>query len=133
MAMLIFMQFHHGEWSAENLFIFPENVTHPSQQAISSSDRVTSYVRVSPLDPNYRRKEIYIFAICRILRIKKKLRGVQDTSQSITKPNIVLQIISNKKMADKLGKIANRTVTNLINTPLSGIGLYSTSMYCEGP
>ena len=27
--MLIFMQFHHGEWSAENLFIFPENVTHP--------------------------------------------------------------------------------------------------------
>ena len=29
MAMLIFMQFHHGEWSAENLFIFPENVTHP--------------------------------------------------------------------------------------------------------
>ena len=25
-----------GEWSAENLFIFPENVTHPSQPGFLS-------------------------------------------------------------------------------------------------
>ena len=41
MAMLIFMQFHHGEWSAENLFIFPENVTHPLFTPVENGEKIS--------------------------------------------------------------------------------------------